>query len=136
MIDIEKYLLVSYLDGGRSMAGHDCWGQMLAVREELGCRPLPSLSGVTRHTVQAMGSEYRSISGTLEACEPEAGAIAAVFKGKAFVHVGVVVDIDGRLGVLETNQATGPRWMRVPQFLDIYYKVIFYRDHRSLPESA
>lgn len=134
MINIEKYLLVPYLDAGRTAKGYDCWGQMLAVRAELGCRPLPTLDSVTRHTVQAMGSEYRSVSATLEPCEPEVGSIAAVFKGRAFVHVGVVVDIDGRLGVLETNQATGPRWMRVPQFLDTYYKVIFYRD-RNLPQS-
>lgn len=135
MIDIEKYLLVPYEDSGRTMAGLDCWGQMLLIRAELECADLPALTAVTRHTVQAMGSEYRSISGRLEACDPEQGAIAAVFKGKAFVHVGVVVEIDGRLGVLETNEATGPRWMRVPQFLDTYYKVIFYRD-RNLSEPA
>jgi len=136
MIDIEKYLRVPYVDEGRSGAALDCWGLMLAVRAELGCAPLPSLTGVTRHTVHAMGHEYQAISSMLEQCEPEAGAIAAVFKGKAFVHVGVVVEIDGRLGVLETNQATGPRWMRVPQFLDTYYKVLFYRDHRDISKPA
>lgn len=134
MIDIEKYLTVPYVDGGRSMAGGDCWFFAMSVRQELGCQPLPALETVTRHTPHAMGHNYTSVSALLEPCDPEVGAIAAVFKGRAFVHVGVVVEIDGRLAVLETNQGSGPRWMRLPQFLDFYFKVIFYCD-RNLSES-
>lgn len=135
MIDVEKYLRAPYLDGGRTFDGLDCWGSLLLVRAELGCRPLPSLGGVTRHTVRTMGSRYSEVSSGLEVCEPEPGAIAAVFRGALFVHVGVVVEIDGRLAVLETNPASGARWLRVPEFLSFYYKVIFYRDS-NLPEQA
>lgn len=133
MIDLTPYLRAPYLDAGRTMEGLDCWGLMLLVRAELGMAPLPSLLDTTRHTVLAMGRQYRSISETLESCSPEPGAIAAVFRASAFVHVGVCVEVDGRLGVLETNEATGPRWMPVSRFLDSYYRVIFYRD-RNLSE--
>jgi hypothetical protein len=136
MIDVNKYLACPYLDGGRTSAGLDCWGQLLLVRAELGCRPLPSLGGVTRHTIRTMGSRYTEVSNGLQVCQPEPGAIAAVFRGALFVHVGVVVDIEGRLAVLETNPASGARWLRVPEFLSLYYKVIFYRDDPNLPQQA
>lgn len=136
MIDVEKYLTCPYLDAGRSLAGLDCWGQLLLVRAELGCQPLPSLGGVTRHTVRTMGSQYAEVSNGLEVCEPEVGAIAAVFRGALFVHVGIVIEIDGILAVLETNPASGARWLRVPEFLSFYYKVIFYRDHPNIPQQA
>lgn len=135
-LNVEKYLSVPYVDGGRSMAAHDCWGQVMLVREELGLPSLPSLGGTTRHTPLAMAHEYERVSSGLEVCEPCEGAIAAVFRGKLMVHVGIVVTIDGRLAVLETNPASGPRWMWTHDFIQRYFKVIFYRDYQSLPEQA
>lgn len=126
-LDIEKYLTVPYVDGGRSMAGGDCWYVVCAVRDEMGLPPLPSLGGTTRHTPLAMAHEYDRVSSGLRVCEAEPGAIAAVFRGKLMAHVGVVVLIDGRLAVLETNPSSGPRWMWVHDFLDRYYKVLFYK---------
>lgn len=133
-LDIEKYLAVPYVDGGRTMAGGDCWFLTCAVREEMGLPGLPSLGGTTRHTPLAMAHEYERVSAGLEVCEPCEGAIAAVFRGKLMIHVGVVVTIDGRLAVLETNPASGPRWMWTHDFIQRYFKVIFYRDHQSLSE--
>ena len=134
MIDVAAYLRVPYVDGGRSMAGHDCWGQLLLLRAELGCAPLPSLGGVTRGTPLAMCSQYADVSAALEQCEPEVGAIAAVFRGRAFVHCGVVIEIDGRLAVIETNPGSGPRWLHVRRFLDQYARVIFYRDDKNISQ--
>lgn len=133
MIDVQAHLAVPYVDGGRTMQGYDCWGQLLLLRQQLGCGRLPSLGGVTRSTPLAMCNRYADVSGTLEACEPEVGAIAAVFKGRAFVHCGVVLEIDGRLAVIETNPGSGPRWLHVQRFLEQYARVIFYRD-RNIPE--
>lgn len=135
MIDVERYLAVPYVDGGRTMQGGDCWFFVLSVRADLGLPPLPPLHSTTRHTPLAMAHEYEQVSGTLEQCEPQVGAVAAVFRGRLMVHVGIVLEIDGRLAVLETNPGSGPRWLRVRDFVERYYRVIFYRDS-NLPEQA
>lgn len=135
MIDLNQYLLAPYLDGGRTLQGLDCWGLLLLVREDLGCRPLPSIGAITRREPAGMQHCYARTLSVVEECNPEAGAVAAVFRGKALVHVGVVLEIDGRLAVLETNPKTGARWLRVRPFESQYAKVIYYRD-RNLSEQA
>ena len=135
MIDIHALLAVPYVDRGRTMEGLDCWGQLLLVRQAMGLPELPSIGPVSRAEPIEMQRQYKRVHSTLEVCEAQPGAVAAVFRGTAFVHVGVVVEIDGRLAVLETNQGSGPRWKSVADFVDTYYKVIFYRD-KSLPEQA
>lgn len=135
MIDVHKFLKVPYVDRGRTMDGLDCWGQLLLVREHLGMPSLPDIGPVSRAEPIAMQREYGKVSSGLSECKPCIGAIAAVFRGTLFVHVGVVLEIDGRLAVLETNEGSGPRWMRVQDFVDTYYKVIFYND-QSVSEQA
>lgn len=137
MIDVEKYLFVPYLNGGRTMAGLDCWGLTLLVRKELGAPALDGASGLDRGTPVGMQRLYSHlISGPL--CEVEdlkAGDIAAVFRAGILVHVAVALEIDGRIALLETNPSSGVRWMFLDRFLQTYYKVAFYRD-RSLSEPA
>lgn len=128
MIDVHEFLKVPYLDRGRTMDGLDCWGQLLLVRDQLGMQSLPDIGPVSRAEPIAMQREYGKVSSTLVEGPPCVGAIAAVFRGTLFVHVGVVLEIEGRLAVLETNEGSGPRWMRVQDFVNTYYKVIFYRD--------
>ena len=128
---LNKFLLAPYMDGGRGPAAFDCWGLCIAVRHELfGLPLLPSLGGVGRHNPKACTKAFRMLSGVMEVCEPEPGAIAAVLRGDLCIHVGVVVDIDGRLAVLETNPNSGTRWLYQRQFEATYLKVIYYRDQR------
>lgn len=135
MIYVNDLLSVPYLDRGRTMDGLDCWGQLLLVRKHLGMPSLPDIGPVSRAEPIAMQREYGKVSSTLTEGPPCLGAIAAVFRGTLFVHVGVVLEIEGRLAVLETNEGSGPRWMRVQDFVDTYYKVIFYND-QSVSEQA
>lgn len=130
---IDNYLRVPYLDQGRTLEGLDCWGLVLGIRRDLGFSDLPEIGAVTRHTVQEMQHQFKEVSYTLEKGDPVPGALAAVFRARVFVHVGLVVEIEGRLAVIETNPKTGVRWMFLERFLDVYYKVAFYSD-RSLPE--
>jgi len=135
MIELEKYLKVPYLTGGRTMEGLDCWGLVLLIRAEMGLMSMPDFGAVTRETVHRMQKAFTDGAYLLDRGEPVAGAIAAVFKGSVFVHVGLVVEIEGRLAVIETNPSGGVRWSFLTRFLSKYYKVVFYRD-RSLPEQA
>lgn len=63
----------------------------------------------------------------MEVCLPEVGAIAAVFRGGLCLHVGVVVEADGRLKVLDTNPG-GARIRTVREFESDFPRVVFYRD--------
>lgn len=126
---LNKYLGVPFADCGRSLeTGLDCWGLALAVREELGLPRLSEAGTACRENLAEMAHQYRAISSGLQVGEPCVGALAAVFKGKAFVHVGVVVEADGRLCVIDTNPIPGCRITTLPRFIDTYYKVIFYHD--------
>ncbi|WP_206062536.1 hypothetical protein [Kushneria phosphatilytica] len=105
----------------------------IAIRHELlGLPLLPSWSFVRamdkRHLTRAW-SDQRS---ALEQCEPEIGALAAVYRSDLCLHIAVVVEIDGGLAVVETRPQ-GPRWMRLRAFEQQYTRVRYYRD-RDLPQ--
>lgn len=117
------------------MAGLDCWGLALAVRAELGLPELPADPAAIRGNGQAIADQFRAISAGMQRDCLRPGALAAVFKGPLFVHVGVVVEADGRLWVMETNPGAGVCMRRVADFEAAYYKVIFYCDS-DLPEPA
>lgn len=127
-MNLIPYLSAPYVEGGRSLQALDCWGLVLLIREHMGLPELPSLGGVDRTTPLGMNASYKKVSGGLIAGEPQIGSIAAVFRGSLLVHVGVVLEIEGRLAVLETNPGSGVRWMRVPQFNERYYRVVYYHD--------
>lgn len=126
---LNKYLSCTFVDCGRSLeTGLDCWGLALAVRAELGFPVLGDASTACRDVPLEMVREYQRISDGLKVGEPKVGGLAAVFKGRAFVHVGVVVEADSRLCVLEINPDSGCRIMPIHRFLETYYKVVFYHD--------
>ncbi|OHC12255.1 MAG: hypothetical protein A2002_09450 [Pseudomonadales bacterium GWC1_66_9] len=107
---------------------YNCWGLARAVRHEV--YGLPLLPEYGRH-VQASPHaqrDYQIQAGEMEECAPEPGSIAAVFRGPLCIHVGVVIEVEGRLAVLETNQRSGCRWLRVPDFERRWLRVIYYRD--------
>ena len=61
-----------------------------------------------------------------EECRPGPGAIATVWRGRICVHIAIVVEIDGRLAVLDTGSKTGPSWSSVPRFESRFARVVYY----------
>ena len=126
---VENYLGKPYEDGARGPDRFDCWGLVRHVRHaHCGARLLPSWGHVRNTMPREFTRAYAAESAKMRQCEPEPGAIAAVFRGMLCIHVGVVVEIDGRLAVLEINQRSGVRWLRVPDFERQYIKVRYYAD--------
>lgn len=126
---IEHYLRSTYQDGGRGPTAFDCYGLVRAVRHELFNLPLlpvygaispddkPSLTRICQHEARA-----------LTPCKPTPAAIATVWRGKVCIHFGVCIELDGRLGVMETGRRIGPRWLSLRDFERRYLKVIYYHD--------
>lgn len=130
MIDLMQ---APYLDGGRTLAGIDCWGVVLEVRRRMGLPELPSIGGTIRTDVKSATRYYAEISATLVPGAPRQGAIAAVLRGGLFVHAGVVVEADGRTWVMDTNPGSLPTMHHLADFQARYFKVVFYHD-LDLPE--
>ena len=126
---VEKYLFLEYEDGARGPDKMDCWGLVRHVlHHELGGRLMPSWGHVRNTSPRLFTRAYKAEAASMVECSPCVGAIAAVFRGALMVHVGIVIDIDGRLCVLEINPKAGSRWRTVADFQRPYLKVVYYRD--------
>lgn len=126
---IDDFLATNYVKFGRSLPDLDCWGLVRLARVELFNRELlPSYVEIDPQdkrelttatlNVQAVG-EFKEVPLTV-------GAIATAWRGRLCVHVGIVVECDGRLWVLETDETTGPALTRPQLFESRYTKVIYY----------
>lgn len=132
---LKHYLSAPYRDGGRGPIAFDCWGLCIAVRHQLlGLPLLPSLGAVGKDRLRENTHAYHDLKQGMETCPPEVGAIAAVFCGALCLHVGVVVESEGRLKVLDTNPG-GACLRTTGEFEAAHPKVVYYRD-RVLPEQA
>lgn len=126
---IQHYLACRHEFGGRGPAAFDCWGLVRDVRANVfGWEWLPSYGAVGDGDKRALTQACLAERIRFQEVPAVAGAIATAWRGRLCVHVGVVVAADGRLGVLETNPGTGPRWLTVPDFERHYMKVIYYHD--------
>lgn len=126
----DRYLTATYVEGGRELPCLDCWGLVILARVELyGLPQLSNFGAVTRLTPVDMQRAYHAeVERALVESEPAPGAIAAAMRGALCVHVGLVVEKDGRLAVLDINPRCTPTIQRLADFEARYLRVIYYRD--------
>lgn len=126
---IDDFLATKYVKFGRVPPELDCWGLVRLARVELfGREPLPYYSRIDPQDKRSLTEktlEVRDIN-LFKRTEIKAGAIATAWRGRLCVHVGIVVECDGRLWVLETDEATGPALTRPQLFESRYTQVIYY----------
>ncbi|MBN8410685.1 phage tail protein [Halomonas litopenaei] len=129
---IQPYLMSVYRDGGRGEAvsgrlAFDCWGLVRAVRNELfGLPLLPSYGAISPDDKRGLTDAYQAEVDAFAEGKPVPGAIATVWKFRLCVHVGVCVEVNGRLGVLETGRKIGCRWLSIADFESKYMTVRYY----------
>lgn len=129
---VEQYLECDYEDGARGPDKYDCWGLVRhVIYNHLGGRELPSWGHVRNTMPRLFTRAYKKESAGMEECVPQVGAIAAVFTGSLMTHVGVCIEVDGRVVVLEMNPKTGVRWRSVRDFEAPYARVVYYRDKKT-----
>lgn len=103
-----KYMASCYADHGRTLPELDCWGMGRAIQSERAGIDLPAFGRIHPDDKLAMTSAMSSLLSQFEPCQPQELAIACVMRGDVLLHVGTVVELDGRLQVLHTRRQTGP----------------------------
>jgi len=96
-----QFLKCEYLEGGRDFPLYDCYGIVIAVRAAMGLSPLPPYESIRKGPGmhEAVTAEIPNYA----PCEPQQGAIAVCWHGPLARHIGIVVELDGVLRVLEIN---------------------------------
>lgn len=132
---INQYLQTRYVKGGRGPFDCDCWGLVRMARAELFGRGwLPSFSQISPDDKGGLtqACEQVRLGGGFIAVRARPGAIATAWAARLCVHVGIVVEADGRLWILETDQGSGPCLTSIPAFEARYTRVVFYDDDQNL----
>lgn len=128
---MRRFLQTRYVRGGRGPIEYDCWGLVRDARVALfGHALLPALQdarpgelrGITRAVNQIIGLHG------FAPCSPRIGAIATAWMASLCVHVGLVVEVDGQLRILETDAPLGPCLTALNRFQARYTRVLFYDD--------
>ena len=103
---------------------------MRELRVELfGLPLLPLYGGISADDKRALSKAAKeTISSHLKECDMRIGAIAACYRVSLCVHVGIVVEVDGRLCIAEIGSKTGFRIQSVERFEASYTKVRYYID--------
>lgn len=128
MSTLHDWLAIPYRAHGRDAAGVDCWGMVRMVRAELRGDLLPAYADIPPDDKYGMTGAAHATLGAMHRCQPRAGAIATAWRGHLCLHVGIVIEADGRLAVLDTTSRTGARWQRLVDFARPYHAVTYHDD--------
>lgn len=117
-----------YVNGGREYPHWDCWGLVRHVFNEIHGVMLPDLSGLNAESLYGKTKARKRVIDHLTKSDAGHGAIAEVVTGDACAHVGIVINYNDALMVLETTPDTGPRMLTLEEF-KYEYETIVYHAH-------
>lgn len=126
---LDDLLNVQYVDNGRLPSGSDCYGLTRLARVYLfGKTWMPEHGDIDGADKRAMTGRIIDQAKSYREIPASPGAIAICYRGKICTHIAIVVDIDGRLMILETNEETGTRLVPIRKFEKGFLKVVYYDD--------
>lgn len=128
---IKQFMSTIYVRGARGPREYDCWGLVRAVRHEVfGKSLLPSFGGICPQDKRSLTDACIDVrdTGGFHPVAPRPGAIATAWRASLCVHVGICVEVDARLWVLESDEPYGPALVALDRFEARYTKVIYYDD--------
>lgn len=128
MHDIGWYLAnARYADGGRGPVECDCYGLARLVRHHVfGLPLLPEYAGVDPRDKGEAAPRLREVAGSMQPCTPIEGAFVLAFTGDIGGHCGVVVNRDGRPGVLECDVNVNTRWTPLRKWRRLWTRLEYY----------
>lgn len=138
---VERYRSdVHWTPDGMTYPHLNCWGLVRHARAELyGLPMLPAFDIPSTDVRQVTRAAEHVIDSCLvelgAAALPEAGDVAAVWRGRLCVHVALVIQLDGRRAALEASEH-GVRWRWLPDWVRRQTGVSYYRDHPRLSLNA
>lgn len=131
---LDHYLTVPYVDGGRSMAGFDCWGLVRDILHHHYRQPLlESFGTVSPDDKVNLTAAYQTVVPQFVECAPQDGCVVACFKRGLVLHVGVVVEANG-LQVYHTGRKHGPLKTSIAAFERLFFKVKYYAYNPGLSQ--
>lgn len=130
---LDDLLAVPYEEDGRSQHGSDCYGLTRLARVHLFGKPwMPAYGEVSGSDKKALTNAVRQEAANFYESRPHAGAIAAAWRGNLCTHIAIVVEVDGKPMILETNEPGkadhGPRLVGLRTFEQRFLKVVYYDD--------
>lgn len=131
LMTLDDLLVVPYAENGREPDGSDCYGLTRLARTHLYGKPwMPLRGSIESSDKRGLTRAMLEDSKRYQQCAPKPGAIAAAFRGSLCIHIAIVVDLDGRLMILETDEPgqgkRGPRLVSIRRFKDRFLKVEYY----------
>ncbi|AFE60778.1 hypothetical protein Q7S_23081 (plasmid) [Rahnella aquatilis HX2] len=125
MLNVDKYLSVTWLKGGRLYPNLDCFGIVNEIRRDLGLPVWPEFAGVTKDD-HGLDKSARELMMGLRRCSPTEGAGIACYSGSLVTHVAIVVKIDGVLHAAECNPRMNVTFLPLTRFSRRFVKVEFW----------
>ena len=128
---LDDLLNTRYVRGGRGPVDADCYGLVRMARVGLFDRSLlPSFADIPPEDKKGLTIACLAVrdDGGFSAVPAIPGAIATAWTGRLCVHVGIVVEADSRIWILETDEGTGPVLTRPGLFEKRYARVTYYDD--------
>lgn len=122
-IDLEKYLEVVWVSGGRQFPELDCYGVVNEVRRDLGLPPWDEYPGATRDDLAELAQAATLQHAGSDLVE---GAVAFCYEGSVVTHVAVLVEVDGRMCTLECNEDRNVTVLPVSRFERRFNRVEYY----------
>lgn len=108
----------------------NCWGLVRHVRSAMfGLPVLPSTPDISAHDKKRLTERCAEITAESlqEITTPVAGCIATAWRNRLCVHVGIVVESEGRLCIMDCERA-GVRVMRAQDWAARFLRVVYYHD--------
>ncbi len=132
-MNLTDLLAVPYLANGRTQQGADCYGIVRMARVYLFGKPwMPAHGSVEGSDKRALTLAMQTEAVNYTECRPAPGAIAAAFRGLLCTHIAIVVDVDGKRMILETDEpgkgSHGPRLVNLRYFEQRFLRVVYYDD--------
>lgn len=132
MKTLNDYLTAVYADFSYGPHFYSCWGLAREVRHELyGRSELCKWGNVNKHAMDGAWNEAEQL---LMRSDPVPGALACVFRGQRFVHVGVVVESDRGLCVMDISPTQNTQIHTLPRFERRFLRVEYWDDRKDLPQ--
>lgn len=131
MMTIDRYIAhCRWSHNGMEFPHLSCYGLVRLARQELfGLPALPSLAHMSSYDKRAATMAARAITHEhMNPCEPQPGAMAICWRGRLCMHVGLVVEVDGRLSVLDIDEGRGACITPLAVWQRRYLRVDFYAD--------